>query len=67
MALIYANMLEHDKEMLSKLDSVLDKITSAKKCDQNQCHFCRQVFQSQLGFSRQENSKYCENISLLQQ
>lgn len=52
--------------LLSKKD-LLDKIAPAKKSDQNQCHFCCKVFQSQLGFSWQKSFKYTENMLLLQQ
>ena len=59
MAIIDADMLENDTEMLSE---VIKNLPSAKNSGQQHCHMCSKICLSESGFLRHLKSKHAENL-----
>ena len=63
MAIIHADMLENDTEMLSEVNSVAENLLSAKNSGQNHCHNCSKICVSESGLLRHVKSRHPENLS----
>ena len=62
MAIIHADMLENDTEMLSEINSVVENLPLAKNSGQRQSHVCSNVCLWESVLSRHLKSKYPENL-----
>ena len=61
MAIIDADMLENDTEMLSEVNSVVENLPSAK--NSGHCHICSKICRSESGLLRHAKPKLPENLS----
>ena len=52
MAIIDADMLENDIEILSEVNSVVENLPSAKNSGQHHCHICSKIYLSESGLLR---------------
>ena len=63
MAIIDADMLENDTEILSEVNSVVENLPLAKNSGQYHCHICSKICLSESGLLRHVKSKHPENLS----
>ena len=63
MAIIDADMLENNTEMLSEVNSVVKNLPSAKNSGQHHCHICSKIYLSKSGLLRHVKSKHPEKLS----
>ena len=65
MAIIDADMLENDSEMLLEVNSVVKNLPSAKNSGQHHCHVCSKSCLSESGLLRHVKSKHPEKYNKL--
>ena len=63
MAIINADMLENESEMLSEVNPVVENLPSAKNSRPHHCHVCSKMCLSESGLLRHVKSKHPENLS----
>ena len=57
-AIIDADVLENDTEILSDVNCVVENLPSTKNCGQHHCHICSKICLSESGLLRHVKSKH---------